>query len=819
MKKKGIVSVLVVIGFLICYSSFAQVLITGKIIDSTNVSSVGYAVVGLYESKENKLLNGVMADSTGAFVFNTAPGNYFLKIEFIGYETKFIRNISVEKQAVNLGVVTLHSKANSLTEITVNGQKDETATRIDKQVFKAEQFQAAKGGTAIDVIKNMPSITVNSEGEIRLRGASGFLVLINGKPILTDVTTALSQIPANAIENIELITAPSAKYDADGKAGILNITLKKGTDNGLAVVANVQGGLPSVNAFDNLENPKRYGADATLNYKTNKWDFSVGGSYLENDLAGRRVGDVNTTVDNRYTTFPSDGERSFKRRNYSARASVSYIPDKSNSISAGFYIGQRRQYRRADIDYDNTKTDFTTGEVIGRAEYFNSNLVKKQGDFSLVNLDYTHTFQNKSSLTLSGLYEYGKLEGFTKNLNTNPNNHSDTIDYVLNTGDSPLNGIRGKVDYILPIGKGKLETGYQFRYQKQTGTFLYQNALLGTGLYETVPEFSAVIDIENRIHGLYTQYSGKAGKLEYLAGLRYEYSTRSFNSDRQTDPYRLNLSNLFPSANLLYKLSKTWKTKAGFSSRVQRSTNNELNPYPEREHTETLEQGDPRIKPEFVYLTELGITKEFGIGSVFLTVYNQQVHNVVNRVNSVYNDTILNRIYTNAGKAQQWGVEAGTNLKPVKWWTIYVGGNVYNYKINGSLFNNAVAVSNEAIAYSVNTNHTFQLTKTWSIQFNLNFLSQRPTAQGEDSRFISPNASVKKTFLSGRLSAVFQWQNIDAGLIPSNEQRITTRGVNFYTTTNYIQEKDVLLLNLGYNFNKLNKKFKLPGSEFGEKEF
>ncbi len=128
-------------------------------------------------------------------------------------------------------------------------------------------------------------------------------------------------------------------------------------------------------------------------------------------------------------------------------------------------------------------------------------------------------------------------------------------------------------------------------------------------------------------------------------------------------------------------------------------------------------------------------------------------------------------------------------------------------------------MKNSAIAYSINTNHTFTVSKTLSFQFNLNYLSQRPTAQGEDSRFISPNASVKKTFLKGKLSAVFQWQNIGLGFIKSNEQRITTRGSNFYTTTNYIQEKDVLMLNLSFNINQSNKKLKLPGSEFGEREF
>ena len=795
--------------------------IQGRILDSLDRTTVEYASVSVYKTNEGKLVNGQLTDSAGSFTFtDISPGNYFLKIDFMGYRSSYIKDVVVSRsQIVDLGNIFISHSAQYLNEVIVRGTEDETLNKVDRQVYKTEQFQSAKGGTALDLLRNTPSVTVNTEGEIRFRGSTGFLVLINGKPVITDAATVLSQLPANGVENIELLTAPSAKYDADGKAGIINIITKKGTDDGLTGVANAQVGLPSVDTYANANNPHRYGADFSLNYRKDRWDLSLGGSYQQNDLAGRRIGNVNTTVRNNYTVFPSDGERSFERRNYAARAAVIFTPSKSNSFTFGFYRGQRRQYRRADIVYNSTKTNIETSQLVSRLNYFNANLVKKQGDFSLANLDYTHTFAHKSSLTFSGLYEYAVLDSYTQNLNTSPLDQADTIDYVLNTGESPLNGLRMKVDYVVPLGTGKLESGYQFRYQSQTGSFLYLNAILGTGDFVTYPDFSADINIQNRIHGLYSQYAGRFGKLEYLAGLRYEYATRIFSAEKLSRPYNLRLSNLFPSANLLYTLKGGWKVKAGFSSRVQRSTNNELNPYPEREHSETLEQGDPAIRPEFVHLSELGGIKEFETGSAFLTFYNQQIKNVVNRVNSVYTDTVLNRIYTNAGTAVQWGIEAGLNVKPFTWWTVYLGGNIYDYRIKGYLFTRTVAVNNSGIAYSLNTNQTLQATKTISIQLNINYVSHRPTAIGEDSRFISPNLSVKKNLMGGRLTALFQWQNIGLGMIPSNEQRITAKGNDFYTTTNYIQEKDVLLINLSFSLSKANGKIKLPSSEFGEKEF
>jgi ferric enterobactin receptor len=799
---------------------FSQAEIQGRITDTLTHQPVEYAVISIYKANDAKPISGKLSDSTGVFVLNNlVAATYDLRIEFMGYRPKMLKNITLDaNQKLVLGEITIHPDY-TLSEVVVEGRQNTMTNKIDKQVYKADQFQAAKGGTAIDVIKNMPAISVNGDGEIRLRGNTGFLLLLNGKPVATDISTVLNQLPANSIENIEIITAPSAKYDADGKSGIINITTKKGTSDGLSYTINAQYGLPSNNDFDNKKKPDRYGGDITLNYKKNKWELSSGFSYQENDLAGRREGDVHTTIDNRYSSFPSVGERSFQRRNYSVRATLTFTPDKSNVISVGGYIGQRRQYRLADIYYNNTKTDIYTGAGLGNIYYFNSNLQKKQGDFSLLNADYAHTFANKSILSFSGLYESAVLEGFTKNLNANPTEHKDTLGYVLNTAHSPLSGIRIKADYVIDLGKGKLENGYQYRYQYQTGSFIYQDAVLGTGIYHAIPDFSAQIQVNNTIQSLYSQYSNHIGKLAYISGLRYEYATRIFNADKQTSPYQLNLSTLFPSANLLYTFNNDLKIKAGYSKRVQRSNSNELNPYPEREHSETLEQGDPHILPEFVNLTELGLTKGLKNGSFFLTLYNQEIQHVVNRVNSVYNDTILNRIYTNAGNAQLWGVETGFNLTAWKWWNIFIGGNVYDYRINGSLFNNEVIVKNGGIAYSINTNHSFQFSKTWSVQFNLNYLSSRPTAIGEDSRFISPNISVKKTFFNNALSIILLWQNVSCGFIKSNEQHITTQGSNFYTTTNYIQEKDVLWINLSYNFKQSSKKLKLPSSEFGEKEF
>ena len=643
MKGASVCSFLLLLSSVI-YAQSASV--SGIVLDKLDSHGLEYASIAIYNANDSSLVNGVVTNTEGSFeIDKLQKGSYYLQAHFVGYITKTIPNIQLSsKQQLNVGSIALAADARLLNDIKITGQKATVYNKIDKQVYKADQFQAATGGTAIDVLKNMPSVTINAQGEVSLRGSTGFQVLINGKPVQTGLETILNQIPANAIENIEIITSPSAKYDPDGKSGIVNITTKKGLANGFSVVANVQAGLPSTTDYNNKEKPERYGADVTLNYRKNAWDISIGGNYLRHDLAGRRVGNVNTTIDNRYTTFPSVGERSFDRYDYSTRASLMYSPDEKNTWSAGIYYGKRKQDRLAEILYHNTKTDTSSGDIIGKITYFNSNLQRKDGDFYLGSFDYTHTFNNKSTLTASALYEYDYLTGFTKNRNLEfPETH-DTIQYTLNTMERPLDGIRLKLDYTASIGSGKLESGYQYRSQKDNGNFDYLEKDENYGVFYPIPEFTGGIDLDNQIHALYSQYSDKVGKLEYVGGLRLEYATRNIAILQTSENFDLDWLNLFPSVNLLYSFNNGWQGKLGYSRRVQRTTNLQLNPLPEREHSETLEQGDPNLLPEFVNLAELGVINNSEIGSFSATFYYQEIKDAINRVNKVFADTILNRI-------------------------------------------------------------------------------------------------------------------------------------------------------------------------------
>ncbi|QGY47346.1 TonB-dependent receptor [Maribellus comscasis] len=818
--------VLLLLFSLLAMNSFAQnASISGKIVDEIDQQPLEYASVAIYNVSDSSLVNGGITSQDGNFkIENLSSGRYYIQAHFLGYESAVIDSFNLQvNENLLLGTIRLAPSRQLVDEINVTGNRINAMNRVDKQTYRAAQFESAKGGSAVDVLKNMPSIAVNGQGEISVRGSSGFLVLIDGKPVLSDAQTALGQLPANAVDNIELITSPSAKYDPDGKAGIINITTKKGTTNGSGLIVNAHYGLPSTTDFGNKRTSERFGGDITYNYQNNKWDISIGGNYTRNDLNGYRVGSVwiENIENNTINYFPSEGERSFNRYNYAGRANIQFSANNRNIFTLGVFAGKRYQERDADLFYNNSQRLIAQNTQTYAVQYYNANKQIKQGTFTLGNFDYTHIFGNNSSVTASFLYEYDDLYGTTHNRNfTGPG--GENIQYVQNPYEKPIEGYRAKLDYSVEIGNGKLETGYQYRNDSQDGVFDY----IVTPEDINQPDldrFRGTAISENLIHSGYGQFSANTEKVEYIVGLRYEYSKRTVDLSVDPNVHVLELSNFFPSANLLYKITPDFQLKAGVNRRIQRSTNNQLNPIPEREHSETLEMGDPDLQPEFIYLGEIGITKLFeGGSSVFFTVYIQDSKNPVQRVNSVYADTILNRVYTNIENGRSVGGELGADLHITKWWDFYVGGNLYYQSYKGSLVilgASPIDIDNSGWVHSVNGNTTFRFAPTWSLQANVNYLSKRPTAQGEDSRYLIPNMSLKKAFLDNRLTATVQWQNIDLGMEQSHRQRISTWGKDFYTTTNYIYETDFVVLNLSYNFNWKNGKLKLPSSEFGEKEF
>lgn len=389
-------------------------------------------------------------------------GTFFIKASFIGYQTVDITlDAFAEGEIRDLGELTLSPNSLGLGAVEVQGQSISSNFKVDKQSYDASAFEISQGGTAADLLRNLPGISINPDGNITIRGSSGFVVMVNGKAMHWDLMTYLNQLPANSIEKLEWVTAPSAQYDSEGTAGIINITTKRGTTDGLFLQVNSRLGMPSIANYGNAQRQKRFGGDFNLNYVKDKWDISQGASYQRNDISGRREGNVYTIKGDTTTFFPSSGKRSIDELYYSGRLTVGFNPNPKNTFSLGFFAGVRDKVRTADIVYFDNHQEYN-GQRRPPFQYFNANDQSRRGDVMLGSFDYTHTFENKAALSSSPLYEYTLLGGPTVNRNLGFLNKDLVYQDEFNTNDNPLNGWRLNLGYIFqPMSLGQLQAGYQ----------------------------------------------------------------------------------------------------------------------------------------------------------------------------------------------------------------------------------------------------------------------------------------------------------------------------------------------------------------------
>lgn len=278
----------------------------------------------------------------------------------------------------------------SLSEIIVKGKKPPVEFKVDRQVFNASAYATAANGSAVEVVRNLPGVAVNGQGDIQLRGSSSFQLLINGRPTQGDPAMVLAQLPANAIDRVEIISTPGAAFDADGKSGILNVITKSAPQGGWVVQSNLMQGAPTLNGFNNQRytNPLRQSADLSAGFRKGPWDISTGLNYLTNDMSGFREGDVFTNVNGTKTSFPSTGERSFRRYNYGGRIAINVQINDRNSLEAGFYSGYRYQSRVADLNYLVGRT--TAAGSLPDFRFYNENTANKSGRFTLATIGSVH---------------------------------------------------------------------------------------------------------------------------------------------------------------------------------------------------------------------------------------------------------------------------------------------------------------------------------------------------------------------------------------------------------------------------------------------
>ena len=782
-------------------------MLKGIVQDGITEKILPYANVSLWK-KDSTVFQGLLSDSLGQFSFKNIPSNIsFVKVQALGYRSY---NASFVGKNSFL-TIKLKPENTVLNEVFVKGERSVSDLQIDKQIFNTRQFQNSANGTGLDLIQRLPSVTVNTEGNVTLRGSSGFILLVDGKPSSRNPADVLAQIPSNLIESVEVLTTPSARYDADGKAGMINIITKKDSQIGTSWSGNM------MNAGTN---PLRWGGDIMWTLAEKKWNIFAAADYRRFDIEGFRVGEIRTILKDSLTYMPSAGIRDYRDFQYSLRAGGSFYPKSTDVFNWSAYVGEKQTDRMANLNYQEyVQTGiplslFSNSFKTPIKEFYNQNLFVRSGKFQTFTGDYSHIYANKSKLSLLALYEFSELGGPLNNSDTYKGT-SQLLLWERSTETSPLTALRFQIDYSIPLSNNrKLEIGYHIRQIQHDGDFLFERLNLSNQQWKSDPNFSDQMKLSQKIHAPYVQLNGTKNIFSYALGLRTEYLSRTLTHNAEPNKiYALDQIYLFPSFQGQWKISDSYSFRTAYSRRIDRPTTKLMSPFKNHRHAETIENGDPNLLPEIADIVEIGISKSYENISFTATAYVNFLKDKVFRVNEIYSRTILGRTYTNAGNSQSTGMEFTTEIKATKKWKIYLSGNLYQFDVQGKF--NGIETTQNSFNYNLNGNTVVDILPRLRFAWDINYLSKSVTTQGIDSELLLSNASLKYTLWQNKGSITFQAQNI----FNTNVQTIQTQTKDFFSSTDYRKWDRVFQISLGFRINDRGQKVKSTKTDYGEKDF
>lgn len=763
--------------------------ITGTVRDAVDKKPVEYATIALYNQTDDKLVSGGISDSEGFFrLKKNAQGTYYLTITFMGYKTLKVPdlNILADTKTLDLGDIMLEPNVKELEGVDVVADQSAISYRIDKKVVNVSQQLTAKSGTAVDILENVPSVKVDIEGNVTLRGSSSFTVLIDGRPTVLDASDALSQIPATAIENIEIITNPSAKYEPDGTSGIINIITKKNKLNGMSGIVNANAGRFG-----------QFGGDATIDFRNDKWHLYFGADYNDREFPGE-------TSSERWTRLSEDSIRYLNAEGDFRFGGV------TSSLSGGF-------------DYDFTQYDVVGVSMRGgiRNRERSSNLVYEDyindedpfyyhtnqngiwdGYFYSFSFDYKHTFKSSKDHTLQF---QAVVDG--RNNDGNSITESDTSGYVFegkrSTETGPSNGYRFKLDYVLPLAAGyKIEAGGQVQIQGNTddnSIYIFDNE---SNDYVYQDSFSYVTNYTRNTYAAYGIFGGEWGNLGYQAGLRMEYTYRLLELEETNETYKIDRPDYFPTLHFSYKLPADQEMMVSYTRRIERPRGHDLEPFYTWEDVNNVRKGNPELLPEYVSSFDLGYQKKLGENFISFEGYYRITNNKIEQVTRVYEaDSKVNLKTTeNVGKDYSLGVELTFNYNPTKWYTTNLMGDLFDYRLVGEVDDESF--DQHDFSWNTRWNNTFKLSPNTRFQVDLEYHSPQIQAQGKEEGFYSTNAAIKQDFFKRKLSATFQVRDIFGTWGHEN----TTFGENFEQHSVFNPDTPILMLSLSYKLNNYKTK-------------
>ncbi len=712
--------------------------IKGILIDSLSKKPVEFAALALVDEKTNNPVDGTTTDEKGAFdMTKVASGNFKILISFIGYKTKTIKGIKIEKKTeLDLGSIILSPDVVQLNEVQVVGMAQLIEEKVDRLVFNAEKDITSKGGDASDVMRKVPMLTVDLDGNVSLRGNSNVRVLINNKPstmVATSVADALKQIPADMIKSVEVITSPSAKYDAEGSGGIINIITKKST---------IQGGTLNLDTGVGIR-----GSNLGLrgNYRTGKLGFSLGGFGRFNyNQPGRtenlQTGD-NFSIE-QTTTSKNNG--AFGSYNFG----TDYEIDPNSTISAGIRYGLRNSITPQTITTNNTRSGVTT------SSYRDVDVKDLSGTWD-VNVDYIKTLSKpQQELSILGQYSRNnRTNDFDADLYTYKSGVAEFLGQSGNNNKSSNQESTIQLDYQTPIKNNQLlEVGGKGIFRQVISRFDYYDEV-------NTANPSSSLDYDQNVAAGYVSYTlTTKSKFTFKGGARYEYTA----INAQQGEVDLNLpayGNLVPSLNLSKTFGKGQTVKLGYNRRLQRPGIQFLNPNVNAANPQNITVGNPNLDPELTDNIELGTS--FFKNSLYVNVstFARFTNNSIENIRTTNEAGVITTTYGNIGDKQNYGANIFGNLTLFKIWQVGGGMDVYYVNLKNNSPDAALQSSNSGYVVSGRFRTGVTLKGGWGIQGGGFARGNEVQLQGSAGGFRMYDLGVKKDFKNKRGSVGLAMEN------------------------------------------------------------
>lgn len=685
--------------------------VTGRVLDAENDYPLPTATVALWQASgaDSSLVGGATTSLDGDFRVTASPGAYTLVVSFVGYRTHR-QPVEIGTSEVGVGTIGLAPDAAALGTVSVRGERAQVSSQIDRTVYNTADDPVAAGGSATDVLSTIPSVDVDIDGNISLRGAGDVAVFINGRPAPVSgefVASYLASLPAGSIERVEVIPNPSAAFEPDGVGGILNIVLKKNTDPGvggtLTAGTDSQGGLTGT---------------AALTYGEGPWSLAASYGYRDNVRAGSGT----SYRINRYETDPTtldQGETEDRTRtSHLVNLSADYALSAATTLTSQVQVGARGG---DETEINTTLQAASTGDTI--LEYERISTESGDGLSGDLRLGLRQAFADDHSLSVEG-----RLQASDE---TEAQTYSETL--LGGTGDIAApqridqdeteRAFSLSADYTRPLAGFRVDLGYKGEWESRSIDLASESLDGASGVYVPDVGISNASDYAQTVQALYAQASREWGPLGLQLGLRAEQATTTFDLLTTDESFDNDYASLFPSAYLSYAPNEYTTFRGGYSRRINRPRTRDLNPFPSFDDPLNVRQGNPALLPEYVDAFEVSASQVTPWGSLSLTPYYRHTTDVIRRVSTVTDDGVTVRTVDNLDTADAWGAEGVVSFEDIGGLRGYLSLEGYRLQTEGETAD--TELSNDAFGWGGRLNASY----AFGDRFGLGDLALQATAR------------------------------------------------------------------------------------------